>query len=109
MMSYRERNGVRWTHIPTGLSATCNSERTHHRCDVKALALLKAKLAKRHEDPAWVKGCGSLVRSYHLNPPLGIPPHVRSHPDGDAIPINGELSELLDRIMLERRRLYASP
>ncbi len=102
-MMYRERNWVRWTHMPTGLSATCNSERSMYRCCVRALALLKAKLAKRREDPSWVEGRSRLIRSYHLNPPLGIPPHVRSHPDGEAIPIDERRLDgaLLDRVITQ--------
>ncbi len=112
-MTYSE-NGIRLTHITTGLSATVWAQHWMRRawrgpCHNLALALLRAKLAKLREDPSWVEGRGRLIRSYHLDCPLGIPLHVRSHPDGDVIPIDGKLSELLDRVILERRRLCASP
>ncbi len=109
-MTYRECNWVRWTHIPTNLSAICRNKRSLHGCDTGGLSLLKAKLAKLREDPSWVEGRSPLIRSYHLNPPLGIPPHVRNHPNGDAIPTDRAMfgaavldGTLLDLVMVERR------
>ncbi len=111
-MVYRQKSSVRITYIPTGLSAIARDHRSTqkaiHSCHVNALILLKAKLAKLREDPSWVEGCHSgRVRSYHLNPPLGIPPHVRNEPSGQMIPVDKLDAMFLDQIMLERRKLIS--
>jgi peptide chain release factor 2 len=70
---------VRYTHLPTGVVAESRSERSQHKNDTLALALLKAKLIrleeqKREAEYAKVydeKGeisFGSQIRSYVLQP-----------------------------------------
>ena len=39
--------GVRLTHIPTGIKATCTTERSQHANRDKALRMLEASLARR--------------------------------------------------------------
>ena len=43
-------SAVRATHIPTGLTAVCQTERSQHRNKASALQLLAAKVAKRKAD-----------------------------------------------------------
>ena len=75
----KTESGVRYTHIPTGVSAESRSERSQHKNDANALAMLKSKLIrieeqKREAEYAKVydeKGeisFGSQIRSYVLQP-----------------------------------------
>jgi peptide chain release factor 2 len=72
-------SAVRMTHIPTGIVAACQSDRSQHKNRVQALALLKARmyeaeLRKReaaasadHEEKTDI-GWGHQIRSYVLQP-----------------------------------------
>jgi len=75
----KTESGVRYTHLPSGIAAESRSERSQHKNDALALALLKAKLirveeekreaefAKAYNDKAEI-GFGSQIRSYVLQP-----------------------------------------
>jgi peptide chain release factor 2 len=75
----KTESGVRYTHLPTGIAAESRSERSQHKNDQMALALLKAKLYKIEEqkrraeferiydekgEVAW----GNQIRNYVLQP-----------------------------------------
>lgn len=72
-------SAVRMTHIPTGIVAACQSERSQHQNRANALLLLKAKLyekelqdrekqqAKEHGEKTDI-GWGHQIRSYVLQP-----------------------------------------
>lgn len=75
----KTESGVRYTHLPTGVSAESRSERSQMKNDANALALLKAKLYKIEEqkrlaavekvydekgEVAW----GNQIRNYVLQP-----------------------------------------
>jgi peptide chain release factor 2 len=75
----KTESGVRYTHIPTGIAAESRSERSQHKNNTNALALLKAKLIRREEEKREAdfaqkydeKGeisFGSQIRSYVLQP-----------------------------------------
>lgn len=75
----KTESGVRYTHLPTGIAAESRSERSQHKNDAMALAMLKAKMIrveeeKREAEYAKVydeKGeisFGSQIRSYVLQP-----------------------------------------
>ncbi len=75
----KTESGVRYTHMPTGIAAESRSERSQHKNDANALALLKAKLVRREEEKREAdfarkydeKGeisFGSQIRSYVLQP-----------------------------------------
>jgi peptide chain release factor 2 len=75
----KTESGVRYTHLPTGVAAESRSERSQHKNDANALALLKAKLIRLEEEKREAdfaqkyneKGeisFGSQIRSYVLQP-----------------------------------------
>jgi len=72
-------SAVRATHLPTGLVATCQSQRSQHQNKETALKILytrilKMELMKKEEEKAKLKGkrieveWGSQIRSYVLHP-----------------------------------------
>jgi peptide chain release factor 2 len=75
----KTESGVRYTHLPTGVAAESRSERSQHKNDANALAMLKAKLirleeekreadfAKKYDDKGEIS-FGSQIRSYVLQP-----------------------------------------
>jgi peptide chain release factor 2 len=75
----KTESGVRYTHLPTGVAAESRSERSQHKNDTNALALLKAKLirmeeekreaeyAKKYDEKGDVS-FGNQIRSYVLQP-----------------------------------------
>jgi peptide chain release factor 2 len=75
----KTESGVRYTHLPTGVAAESRSERSQHKNDSNALALLKAKLirmeeekreaeyAKKYDEKGDVS-FGNQIRSYVLQP-----------------------------------------
>jgi peptide chain release factor 2 len=75
----KTESGVRYTHLPTGVAAESRSERSQHKNDSNALALLKAKLirmeeekreaefAKKYDEKGEVS-FGNQIRSYVLQP-----------------------------------------
>jgi peptide chain release factor 2 len=75
----KTESGVRYTHIPTGIVAESRSERSQHKNDTNALALLKAKMirheeikreaeyAKLYDDKGEIS-FGSQIRDYVLQP-----------------------------------------
>src|SRR5208283_3001667 len=75
----KTESGVRYTHMPSGVAAESRSERSQHKNDANALALLKAKLirmeeekreaeyAKKYDEKGDVS-FGNQIRDYVLQP-----------------------------------------
>jgi peptide chain release factor 2 len=75
----KTESGVRYTHVPTGIAAESRSERSQHKNDALALALLKAKMVRVEEEKREAEfakvydekgeiSFGSQIRSYVLQP-----------------------------------------
>ena len=96
-------SAVRLTHLPTGLTVTCQSERSQHQNKDIALRILQARLlklelARRTEERAKLKGkriaagWGNQVRSYVLHPYKMVKDHRTDYQTSNAEAVlNGEL------------------
>ena len=100
-------SAVRLTHLPTGLMATCQSERSQYQNKEIALRILQARLlklelAKRAEERARLKGkrivagWGNQIRSYVLHPYKMVKDHRTDYETSDAEAVlDGELDGLI--------------
>ena len=88
-------SAVRVTHLPTGLVATCQSQRSQHQNKETALRILYTRLlelerVKKEEEEAKLKGkrieaeWGSQIRSYVLHPYKMVKDHRTGYEVGDA-------------------------
>src|SRR5207237_9399872 len=75
----KTESGVRYTHLPSGIAAESRTERSQHKNDANAMALLKAKLYKveeekrraeyeRHYDAKGEVAWGYQIRNYVMQP-----------------------------------------
>ena len=108
-------SAVRITHIPTGLVANCQNERSQHKNKEKAMSMLRSKLyeyelekkrevTKKIEDSKLDIDFGSQIRSYVLQPYRMIKDHRTKSEIGDVDRvIDGDLRPLMQAYLRMRR------
>ena len=108
-------SAVRITHLPTGIVASCQNERSQHKNRERAMSMLRSKLyehelekkraaTKKIEDSKLDIDFGSQIRSYVLQPYRMIKDHRTKLEVGDVDRvIDGELQPFI-RAYLRMRR-----
>jgi peptide chain release factor 2 len=108
-------SAVRITHIPTGLVASCQNERSQHKNRDRAMSMLRSKLyehemekkreaTKKIEDSKLDIDFGSQIRSYVLQPYRLIKDHRTKTEVGDVDRVlDGDLQPFI-RAYLQMRR-----
>jgi peptide chain release factor 2 len=101
-------SAVRITHLPTGTTVTCQSERSQYQNKEIAMRILQARLlklelARRQEERAELKGerivagWGNQIRSYILHPYRMIKDHRTNYQTGDTEAVlDGELDSFIN-------------
>jgi len=101
-------SAVRITHVPTGLTASCQSQRSQYQNKEVALKVLQARLldlerAKEAEERAKLKGqhlsagWGNQIRSYVLHPYRMVKDHRTDHETGNTTAVlDGDLDEFME-------------
>jgi peptide chain release factor 2 len=108
-------SAVRMTHIPTGLVASCQNERSQHKNRERAMSMLRSKLyeyelekqraaTKKIEDSKLDIDFGSQIRSYVLQPYRLIKDHRTKMEVGDVDRVvDGDIDPFI-RAYLHMRR-----
>eukprot|EP00903_Cladosiphon_okamuranus_P015943 g14726.t1 len=101
-------SAVRLTHLPTGLVALSQSDRSQHKNRENAMRALRAKIFQREEDERQAKrneyasglgdnAFGNQIRSYVLTPYQMVKDHRTGKQEGDVFAVlDGELDAFID-------------
>jgi peptide chain release factor 2 len=108
-------SAVRITHLPTGIVASCQNERSQHKNRERAMSMLRSKLyeyelekkreaTKKIEDSKLDIDFGSQIRSYVLQPYRLVKDHRTKVEIGDVDRVlDGDLQPLIRAYLLMRR------
>jgi len=108
-------SAVRITHIPTGLVASCQNERSQHKNRDRAMSMLRSKLyelelekkreaSRKIEDTKLDIDFGSQIRSYVLQPYRMVKDHRTKEEVGDVDRIlDGDLQPFIQAYLKMRR------
>lgn len=110
----KTESGVRYTHLPTGIAAESRSERSQHKNDAMAMALLKAKLyrieeqkrkaevEKQYDDKGEV-AWGYQIRNYVMQP-YTLVKDVRTSIETAQVNkvLDGELDEFIQAYLRQK-------
>ncbi len=107
-------SAVRITHLPTGIVAQCQNERSQHKNKATAMKVLRAQLYERQRLERDAKlaeiagekreiGFGSQIRSYTLHPQQRVKDHRTGFETGnvDAV-LDGDLERLIRAALLQQ-------
>jgi peptide chain release factor 2 len=110
-------SAVRITHLPTGIVATCQNERSQHKNKAMAMKVLRARLYdhyKRQQDEELAKlqgekapiAWGSQIRSYVLAPYQMVKDHRTGEETGNVTAVlDGELDRFIEAYLFKRSDL----
>ena len=113
-------SAVRITHIPTGLVASCQNERSQHKNRDRAMSMLRSKLyelemekkreaTKKIEESKLDIDFGSQIRSYVLQPYRMVKDHRTKQEVGDVDRVlDGDLQPFIQSYLRMRREEKSS-
>jgi len=108
-------SAVRITHIPTGIVASCQNERSQHKNKERAMSMLRSKLyenemekkreaTRKIEDSKLEINFGSQIRSYVLQPYRLVKDHRTKEEVGDVDRVlDGDLQPFIRAYLVMRR------
>ena len=107
-------SAVRITHVPTGIVATCQNDRSQHKNKAQCMRLLKAKLydhlmkekqkeTQELEEQKGAIGWGNQIRSYVMQPYQMVKDHRTNLEIGNVNAVlDGELDKFMESFLLWR-------
>ena len=110
-------SAVRITHIPTGLVAQCQNERSQHRNRERAMKFLRSRLyalelqkrreaAQKTEDSKGEIAFGNQIRSYVLHPYRMVKDHRTKYEVGDTDRVlDGDIDPFIQAYLMSRRAM----
>jgi peptide chain release factor 2 len=108
-------SAVRITHIPTGIVASCQNERSQHKNKERAMSMLRSKLyehemekkreaTRKIEESKLDINFGSQIRSYVLQPYRLVKDHRTKAEVGDVDRVlDGDLQPFIHAYLVMRR------
>jgi peptide chain release factor 2 len=110
----KTESGVRYTHLPTGIAAESRTERSQHKNDANAMALLKAKLYRIEEqkrkdevekqyDEKGEVSWGNQIRNYVMQP-YTLVKDVRTDTDTAQVQtvLDGEIDDFIQAYLRQK-------